>query len=74
VSALAQVIQRSVVEMAPMVRLASGASKGIPPEALARAASVLTEVQGSYDDLFSAAERLFGSAARLKRALPGGTG
>ena len=67
VASLAEVIQRSLVEVGPMVRLAKGLGAGISPEALARAASVLTEASDFYDDMMSAVGELHTSSARLSR-------
>ena len=69
VSSLALVVQRSLVEVGPMVRLAKGISQGIPPEALTRAASVLTEASAFYDDMLAAVTELCTHAARLERAV-----
>jgi GAF domain-containing protein len=73
VSVLAQVIQRSLVEVGPMVRLAKGMSQGISPDALARAAGVLTEASNFYDDMMSAVNDLSSSASSLERAVPART-
>ncbi len=69
VSSLALVVQRSLVEVGPMVRLAKGISQGISPEALTRAASVLTEASAFYDDMLSAVAELCTHATRLERAV-----
>jgi transcriptional regulator with GAF, ATPase, and Fis domain len=69
VSSLALVVQRSLVEVGPMVRLAKGISQGISPEALTRAASVLTEASAFYDDMLSAVAELCTHAASLERAV-----
>jgi GAF domain-containing protein len=69
VAALSQVIQRSLVEVGPMIRLARGMANGISPEALMRAASVLTEASAFYDEMMGAVTELSGSAARLQRSM-----
>lgn len=69
VASLAQVIQRSLVEVGPMVRLAKAMSHGIAPDALARAASVLTEASDFYDDMMLAVGELSASSARLEHAM-----
>jgi GAF domain-containing protein len=69
VSALSDVIQRSLVEVGPLVRLARGASKGLDPAALARGASVLTEAIDFYDDMCAAVDDLCSKAKRLHRSL-----
>jgi GAF domain-containing protein len=69
VSSLASVIQRSLVEVGPMVRLAKGMSQGISPDSLARAASVLTEASEFYDDMLATVTELCGQAARLERSM-----
>jgi signal transduction protein with GAF and PtsI domain len=68
VADLVQVIERSLVEVGPMVRLAKSMAHGIPPEALARAMSVLTEATDFYDDMMAAVGELRTSSARLERA------
>jgi GAF domain-containing protein len=69
VSSLAQVVQRSLVEVGPMVRLANGLSQGIAPDALVRAASVLTEASLFYADMLAAVTELCASASRLERVV-----
>jgi GAF domain-containing protein len=69
VSSLSDVIQRSLVEVGPMVRLAKGASEGLTADAVARGASALTEAIAFYDDMRAAVDELCVSAARLQRAL-----
>jgi GAF domain-containing protein len=69
VSSLASVIQRSLAEVGPMVRLAKGMSQGISPDALTRAASVLTEASAFYDDMVAAVSELCTHAARLERTV-----
>jgi hypothetical protein len=69
VSSLASVVQRSLVEVGPMVRLANGLSQGISPDALARAASVLTEASAFYDDMLMAMTELCVNATRLERVI-----
>jgi GAF domain-containing protein len=69
VSTLSEVIQRSLVEVGPMVRLAKGAGEGLAPDALARGAAVLTEAIDFYDDMRAAVDELCVNAARLQRAL-----
>jgi GAF domain-containing protein len=66
---LSDVIQRSLVEVGPLVRLARGAREGIDPAALARGASVLTEAIDFYDDMREAVDALCSSAKRLQRSL-----
>lgn len=69
VSTLSDVIQRSLVEVGPMVRLARGASEGLTAEAVARGASALSEAIAFYDDMRTAVDELCTSAARLQRVL-----
>jgi GAF domain-containing protein len=69
VSSLASVIQRSLVEVGPMVRLAKGMSQGIEADALVRAAGVLTEASAFYDDMLAAVAELCTHAARLERSV-----
>ena len=68
-AALAEVIQRSLVEVGPMVRIARGLAHGISPEALVRGASVLKEASNFYDDMMSAVEELHRSSARLAKIM-----
>jgi hypothetical protein len=65
------VIQRSLVEVGPLVRLARGAREGLDPAALARAASVLTEAIEFYDDMREVVDELCSSARRLQRSVAG---
>ncbi len=69
VSALSDVIQRSLVEVGPLMRLARSAKDGMSPEAVARGASVLNEAVDFYEDMRAAVDELCGSAARLQKAL-----
>ena len=69
VASLASVIQRSLVEVGPMVRLAKGMSQGIEPDALVRAAGVLTEASAFYDDMLAAVSELCTHTARLERSV-----
>lgn len=57
-SSLAQVVQRSLVEVGPMVRLAQGASSGISPDGLKRAAKVLSGASDFYDEVMDAVAEL----------------
>jgi len=68
VLSLTQVIQRSLVEVGPMVRLAKGASTGLEPDALVRAAGLLTEASEFYDDMMLAVAELGDKASRLASA------
>ncbi len=69
VASLSNVLQRSLVEVGPMVRLAKGAGDGLSPEALARGASVLTEAIDFYDDIRVTVDELCIHAAALEHAL-----
>ena len=69
VSMLSEIIQRSLVEVGPLMRLARSAKDGMAPEAVARAASVLTEAVDFYDDMRSAVDHLCSNAGRLQKAL-----
>jgi hypothetical protein len=69
VSALSEVIQRSLVEVGPLMRLARGARDGISPDAIARGASVLSEAIDFYDDMQAAVGELCNKARRLQRSL-----
>jgi GAF domain-containing protein len=68
VSALAAIVQRSLVEVGPMVRLAKGMSQ-ISPDALARAASVLTEASNFYEDVMTAVAELCVATEELERKM-----
>jgi len=69
VALLAQVVQRSLVEVGPMVRLANGMSRGIAPEALLRAGKVLSQASDFYDDMLGLVGELCLTSARLERSL-----
>jgi hypothetical protein len=57
-SALAQVVQRALFEVGPMVRLAKGATSGITPDELKRAGKVLIEASDFYDEMMDAVAEL----------------
>jgi hypothetical protein len=69
VASLASVIQRSLVEVGPMVRLAKGINQGIAPDALVRAARVVTQASDFYDDMLAAVNELCGHASQLERSV-----
>jgi len=69
VALLAQVVQRSLIEVGPMVRLANGMSRGIAPDALIRAGSVLTQASHFYDDMLGLVGELCVASGRLERSL-----
>jgi len=69
VAALAQIVQRSLVEVGPMVRLANGLSRGVSPEALVRAGSVLTQASDFYDDMMGIVSELCSASSRLERSV-----
>ena len=69
VAALAQIVQRSLVEVGPMVRLAKGLSRGISPDALVRAGSVLTQAGEFYEDMMGIVSELCTASARLERSV-----
>ncbi len=69
VTTLSDVIQRSLVEVGPLLRLARGAREGVDPAALARGASVLSEAIDFYDDMRVAVDELCMNAKRLHRSL-----
>jgi GAF domain-containing protein len=66
---MAGVVERSLVEVGPMVRLAKGMAQGMSPEALTRAAGVLAEASTFYDEMLAAVAELRSNAARLQRAV-----
>ncbi len=69
VASLADVLQRSLVEVGPLVRLAEGMSQGISVTDLARAAGVLTQASNFYADVMAIVSELRASASRLEQAL-----
>jgi GAF domain-containing protein len=68
-SVLAQILQRSLVEVGPMVRLAQGAAAGLTPDALLRAGSLLSEASDFYDELLEAAGELCVATKRVEQAV-----
>ena len=69
VATLAQIVQRSLVEVGPMVRLANGLSRGVSADALVRAGSVLTQASDFYDDMMGIVSELCTASTRLERSV-----
>jgi hypothetical protein len=68
-SLLAEVVQRSLVEVGPMVRLARGMANGISPDALLRAGKVLTEASEFYDEMMDAVGELCIATQRVEQSV-----
>jgi hypothetical protein len=66
---LAQVVQRWLVEVGPMVRLARGVSDGTPLDGLRHAGRVLTEASEAYDEMTSAVAELCVATKRVEEAI-----
>jgi GAF domain-containing protein len=69
VRGLSEIIQRSLIEVGPLMRLARSAKDGMSPEAVARGASVLTEAVDFYDDMRAAVDELCTNATMLQQSL-----
>ncbi len=69
VASLSLVVQRALVEVGPLIRLAKGLSHGMSPESVARAASVLTEASDFYDEMMGAVGELCVNSAALERVV-----
>jgi GAF domain-containing protein len=68
-AALAEVVQRSLVEVGPMVRLARGMTDGVSLDALVRAGTVLTEASEFYDELVDAVGELCVTTKRVQQSV-----
>lgn len=68
-SLLAQVVQRSLVEVGPMVRLAKGATSNISADALVRAARVLSEASDFYEEMMITMTELCFTTKRVEEAV-----
>jgi hypothetical protein len=66
---LSQVVQRSLVEVGPMVRLARSMTNGTSPEALLRAATVLAEASDFYDEMMLAVAELCLATKRVEQSI-----
>jgi len=66
---LAQVVQRWLVEVGPMVRLARGVGEGAPLDGLRHAGRVLAQASEAYDEMSSAVAELCAATKRVEEAI-----
>lgn len=68
-AALALIVQRSLAEVGPMVRLARGMTDGISADSLLKAATVLAEASDFYDDMMAAVAELCIATRRVELSI-----
>lgn len=68
-SVLAQIVQRSLAEVGPIVRLAKSGASGIPSDRLERASRALSEADTSYEEMMSAIAELCVTTQRVEQSV-----